>query len=265
MLLFKLCITPLLMGVATLVARRWGPVVGGIFTALPLTAGPVSAFLYLEQGPEFARNAAGAGMLGYAALGCFILVFVWTARHGFGCVAACLCSAVTYFGAAWLFSHLPRHGLLLMAFSVLVLALVFRFIPGSSQHWTPPKVRWWDLPLRMVLAGGMVLGVTALAALIGPQWSGVLSTYPVFITLMAVFTLVQSGEQALCQLMRGFVGGLVGSVIFFFVLQWALPLMHAALAYTVAAVVNLLVCGVDLWLTSHPLRLLQRHLRDKER
>lgn len=264
MLLFKLLLTPFLMGAATLVARRWGPVVGGIFTALPLTAAPVSLFLYLEQGGKFAVSAACASMLGYAALGFFILVFVYVPRKWGGWLPPFLLSSLTYFAFAWLFSFLPKLGLLCFGVALMCLLLVLRLIPRGASGWTKPKVPWWDLPVRMAAAGGLVLGITGLASIIGPQWSGFLSTYPVFITLMGLFALLQAGQATMCMLMRGFVEGMFGALIFFFILQWALPLFHPALAYGLAALINMLVCGVDLWLSSHSLRALQRHLRRRK-
>ena len=265
MLLFKLCLTPLLMGAATLVTRRWGPVVGGIFTALPLTAGPVSAFLFVEQGRAFAMDAACASMLGYAALAFFILAFVELARRGLGWLWACLGSAATYFTLAWLLSFLPRWGTLCLAVALASLALVLRGIPPASARWQPVRTAWWDLPMRMAAAGGLVMGITGIAGIIGPQWSGFLATYPVFITLLGVFTLVQTGQESLRMLMRGFVGGMFGSVLFFYTLLLALPAMHAALAYALAALVNLAVCGADLWLSSHSLRALLRVLRRQKK
>lgn len=263
MLLFKLCITPLLMGVTTLVARRWGPVVGGIFAALPLTAGPISVFLLLEQGQDFAMDAACASMLGYAALAFFILAFVRMAEKGYGWQLVCLGSTITYFAFAWVFSFLPRTGLVCLVVSSLCLWVVLRAIPRTGKHWETPRAAWWDLPTRMVAAGVVVLGITAVARIIGPQWSGFLSTYPVFITLMGVFTLVQAGQEPLRMLMRGFVGGMFGAVIFFFVLRLTLPEMHGVAAYALASLVNLLVCGLDLLLSRHSLRALRRFLRTR--
>lgn len=281
MLLFKLLITPLLMGAATLVTRRWGPVIGGTFASLPLTAAPVSVFLYLEQGTDFAVNAACASMLGYAALAFFIVVFVQVPRwmgerpglQGLRAwrvwLAPCLLSALTYFLFAWLFSWLPRSGLLCLLVAALCLGLALVWIPryargeASAQIRKGSRAAWWDLPCRMLAAGGLVLGITGIAAHIGPQWSGFLSTYPVFITLMGIFALMQAGLANLCMLMRGFVNGMFGALAFFFVLQWLLPYGQPLLAYGLAALVNIVVCGADIWLSSHSLRALQRHLRKR--
>ena len=61
--LLKLILTPLLVGAATIAARRWGQSIGGWFAGLPLTSGPVAVFLAIERGPEFARRAAEATLL----------------------------------------------------------------------------------------------------------------------------------------------------------------------------------------------------------
>lgn len=57
-LLFKVVISPSLVGLASLASRRWGEAIGGWLVALPLTAGPVVFFLAIDQGPLFARSAA---------------------------------------------------------------------------------------------------------------------------------------------------------------------------------------------------------------
>jgi len=44
-LVFKIVTSPLLIQVASLAGRRWGPAVGGWFVGLPLTSGPIAFFL----------------------------------------------------------------------------------------------------------------------------------------------------------------------------------------------------------------------------
>src|SRR5437879_3357737 len=57
-LIFKLVAAPLLIGAASLAARRWGETVSGWLIGLPLTSGPVCFFLAVEQGSGFAAAAA---------------------------------------------------------------------------------------------------------------------------------------------------------------------------------------------------------------
>ena len=44
LLLLKLVLAPLLVALATLVARRWGPKIGGVVVGLPLSTGPIFLF-----------------------------------------------------------------------------------------------------------------------------------------------------------------------------------------------------------------------------
>jgi hypothetical protein len=79
--LLKILLTPALVVVATLLARRWGPGVGGTIAGLPLTSTPVSIFLALEQGPMFAATAALGTLLGLLSQAALFLAYSWSARR----------------------------------------------------------------------------------------------------------------------------------------------------------------------------------------
>ena len=63
LLLLKLTLTPLLIGGASLAARRWGPSIGGWIVALPLTSGPVALYLAIDQGTAYATSTATASLV----------------------------------------------------------------------------------------------------------------------------------------------------------------------------------------------------------
>ena len=74
MLLLKLILTPLLLGGVTLAGRKFGPTVSGWLVGLPLTSGPVSFFLALEQGTKFAAHAAQGTLMRRAFFFQFIAI-----------------------------------------------------------------------------------------------------------------------------------------------------------------------------------------------
>src|SRR5262245_53262548 len=76
-LLLKLVLTPLLIGSVSLAGRRWGPTVGGLLVALPLTSGPILFFLALERGTTFTTHAALGTLEGLISNAVFALVFAW--------------------------------------------------------------------------------------------------------------------------------------------------------------------------------------------
>jgi hypothetical protein len=79
--LLKVLLTPALIAVATLLACRWGPGVGGTLAGLPLTSTPVSIFLALEQGPVFAAAAAYGTLLGLLSQATLCLAYSWSAQR----------------------------------------------------------------------------------------------------------------------------------------------------------------------------------------
>ena len=106
-MLVKIFLTPLLILMCLLVARRWGSFVGGVIAGLPLISGPVSFFLTLEQGAAFSAAASFNTLLGVLACTTTALIYPRLAVWGmpwFVCLPAALCG---FFGGGWVVLHLP--------------------------------------------------------------------------------------------------------------------------------------------------------------
>ena len=79
--ILELVVGPLLVAVATLVARRFGPRTGGLISAFPAIVGPVLLLAALEHGTAFAADAAAGTLLGLVALSGFTLVYARVATR----------------------------------------------------------------------------------------------------------------------------------------------------------------------------------------
>jgi len=79
-LALKLVLTPTLIGAVSMAGRRWGPGVSGWLVGFPLTSGPVTFFLALDQGVSFAAGAAVGSMTGAAAQAVFCVLYGRWAR-----------------------------------------------------------------------------------------------------------------------------------------------------------------------------------------
>ena len=95
---FKLIASPLLLLVAKQAARRWGESIGGLFLGLPLTSGPISLFLALEQGAPFARDATAESLTATAAQAA--AVWAYRVLAGRGCLLAILGSCFAFSAVA---------------------------------------------------------------------------------------------------------------------------------------------------------------------
>ena len=242
-LLFKLLITPLFIGAATLAGRRWGPVVNGLVVGLPLTTGPISIILANEYGSAFATRAAAGSLAGQVSMCAFCLVYSLMAqRAGWALSAAAAISAflattVTLNGISW--ALWPAFGILLTA--ILVTARLVPSRPTGARSAMPPA---WDLPARIGVATTFVVALTTIANSLGPQLSGLLSTFPIFGVVFAAFTHAQQGPQAASNLLRGIVFGSVAYACFFLTIGLGLPVVGVWATYSLALLVALAVSGL---------------------
>ncbi|MEO4009321.1 hypothetical protein [Chromobacterium piscinae] len=79
MLLLKLLLVPALIWLISAAARKWGPGVAGALAGFPVITGSILLILTLEQGPDFARQAALASAMGAAANVVFGIAYSWAA------------------------------------------------------------------------------------------------------------------------------------------------------------------------------------------
>lgn len=248
-LTLKLLMTPLLITAATLTGRRWGPAVSGWLIGFPLTSGPVSVILALQYGPPFAAHAAIGTVAGEVAVCLFCLVYSLAARRLPWPACAALGTA-SFLAGIFLWNQLTLTLLPACAALVVVVALLTRLLPQRALVASTTKPPAWDLPARMAVAVVFVLLLTSFATALGPQLSGLISPFPVFGLVLAVFAHRQHGPDAAIQFLRGVV---VGSLAFgaFFLVVGALLTGRESLAgvYLLATLATLLVNGVSLAVT----------------
>ena len=247
----KLVLTPALIAVATLVGRRFGPSISGWLVGLPFTSGPVSLFLAFEQGTTFAAAAAAGSIAGVAASAVFAVAYAAMARRfrwpaSLAVASAAFAVAVTALHAMPLGSGLPLPLLALYAGGVTAAIAGIRLIPpprALDEAPTPPR---WDLPVRMAVATALVVVITSAAPLLGPQLSGLLTTYPVYAGVLAVFAHSQRGGAAATQVVRGLCYGILAFATFFLAVGALVDRAGVLPAFAVAVTGAVLVQALTL-------------------
>jgi hypothetical protein len=266
-LLLKLVLTPTLIGGATLAGRRWGPAVSGWLVGLPFTSGPIALFLALDHGAGFAATAATGMLAGTISQACFSVAYSFVAlapqtglsrlrprpgsaswaRRGpwlsFG--AGCLAFA----GSTALLDRLSLTAVPALLATVVAIFVAVRVMPDAPEpgSTTGPPPRW-DAPVRMVAATAFVVFLTAVAPLIGPRLSGLLSPFPIFGATLAVFSHQQQGPRAGAAVLSGLLHGLFAPAVFFFVLAALLVRAGVPASFAAATVAALATQGLTLWM-----------------
>ena len=227
--------------------RRWGPAVGGWLVGLPFTSAPIAFFLARDNGLAFAATSAAGTMVGAVSQAGFCLAYAWVTQRArwplaltAGCAAFALVTA--------LLDALPDVALGALAGGAFVGLAV---APGLMPRLERPEksvapLPQWDLPLRMTLATGVVVVLTAAASTIGPRLTGLLSPFPLYAAILTVFAHALQGPAAALDVLRGLLAGLFAFATFFLVLAASLEAAGVVIAFSAAVLVALAIQAASL-------------------
>lgn len=246
LLLSKLIISPLLLLAASLASRKWGHAIGGILAGLPLTSAPISVFLAIEFGPEFAANAAQGTLIAACAQAAIAVTYYALAKRG---ILVALSAATAAFILVALLAQaltLTLGQTLLAAAAMGTLAIVL--VPRRQYAHKVVPVSRWDIPARMMLIVLLVIVVSAIAPRIGAAASGILAAFPFMVIILTVFAHRFVGPESARMVMRGLALSLPSFTLFFAVVSYGLPQFSLLITYSTAVIVGALTQLTTLWI-----------------
>ena len=206
-LLCKLALAPAFVVLVSMIARRFGPRIGGVVGGLPVVAGPILLVLALQEGDAFAADAARTSVLSLVGLTAFVVLCARTPPQAPACGAVLVGWALFLsVGAVVAAVDLPLPAA--AAVSLVAFAAALRWgmpVPGphAGSASRPPH----DLLLRAFTAAVMVVAVTSVSDALGSAWSGVLAPFPTVTSVLAGFSLAHDPRPATQTLLRSMVIG----------------------------------------------------------
>lgn len=246
LLLLKLTLTPLFIGLVSVAGRRWGPAITGWLVGLPLTSGPVIFFLAMERGEPFAAAASKGAIMGLISVAAFCLVYGRVCKR-FGWIASTLAGWAAYLASTLLFVRLAFSLPITFLTAVAALFLTLALFPAAGPGPVVAQAPHSEIFLRMAAATALVLGLTGMAAWLGPSLTGLIAPFPVYSTILAAFTQRAEGGEAAARLLRGVVLGSFTFALFFFVLSAAFERFSIAPAFGLASLAALMLHGYLLF------------------
>ena len=252
-LLAKLVLVPLLIAAITIAGQRLGPRVAGALTGLPVVAGPIALFLALEQGAAFGARAAVGTLGGMVSLAAFCVLYALTARR------APWWASLLVGWAGFALSTLALQAVTLRLVPALVLALLAPIVIRALTPPAVPAARRATVPrteigLRMAAGATLVVLLTGVADLLGPRLSGLLTVFPIAVSVLATSSHRSQGAAFAMQLLRGLAAGLYSLTAFFLVLALVLERAGVAGAFVAATLASLAVQAVVLRAMNPPAR-----------
>jgi hypothetical protein len=230
---------PVLMVVVSLFERRWGPVIGGMVAAAPVTALIGLLLVSSNLGQAVAVEMA-IRMSGYTPAQVAIAVTIVAVVGRIGFVAGLTVGTVAYGGLAWLSVPLPAPIAVLA--SVVTLGLALRFMP-VPDHDQDTGTRTMPVGPRMIALRAAVSLLTALGLLViadrfGAAAGGAVGAYPIFTVTLCAFLFAGAGTIGVQRVLLGMVRGLPAYLVF--VLVYGLTATH--LGVVVGCIVAALAC-----------------------
>ncbi len=236
-LFLKLTLMPSVIALVTLAIRKWGNKIGGLIGSMPWMAGPILLFFMLEQGKSFGIQSIQGTMTGILALISFCFSYATLSRK-LSWLPTLLLSYGSYTVTALIFNYLQLNLLLSYALVIGTVLLALRFFPVPSGQRVTVRRLPFDILIRMAVATLFVLLITGLANVLGPNWSGILTPFPILTSVLAIFSHSLQGSNATIATLRGLVIGLLGFTTFLFLQAFLLTEFSIGLSFGLAFIVN---------------------------
>ncbi|MDO8752690.1 MAG: hypothetical protein Q7J80_02255, partial [Anaerolineales bacterium] len=238
-LALKLILAPLIIGTASYAGRRYGPSISGWIVGMPLTSGPVIFFVALSHTASFAANAALGVLSGGLSLVAYALTYSWLATRLRWPFAISGSLFVFFVSTAFLQSAtLP----LLPIFAMVCLAIVagLLLMPRDTViKDDESKPSRWDIPIRVLIGTSFILLLTGIAPFIGARLTGLLTTIPLYVTILAIFAHRDQGPSAAAHVLRGLLYGMFAFTGFFITLSLLIEQAGLAVAFGTATLTAL--------------------------
>jgi uncharacterized membrane protein (GlpM family) len=237
----------------SLIARRFGPAMGGIILGLPWMTGPILFFLGAERGDAYLEEAARGVLMAVPAIGIYTLAYAFVARRR-GWLTSLVAGTVAFGVTGWLISFLTVSASVIAALAVATLLATRLAIAQPRMPLGPLTLPWWDIPARMVATGALVGCITIAADYLGPTLLGIVSSFPVIMTVLTTFSHHRWGVDAAVTLLRSVMLSLIGFVAFFEVLALYGQSLGLVASFVAATVVGLVINVVMLMYNRWSLR-----------
>jgi hypothetical protein len=252
-ILLKIACAIVIVVTASRATERAGPFLGAMIATLPVSTGPIYAFLAIDHGAQFISDSALMGVAGTTATVAFVAMHAVVAQR-FSTPVCVLAATACWFATAFALQlrtwTLAEVCVLFAAcFAAAILALR-RFVVEIKAP-PMPRVRF-DLALRAALVACVVVATTIAGNAVGPAATGVLATYPVVFTSLVLILQPRWGGPFVASLLVNALKGLIGFGIALGVLHLAAARMGSGWALVIALAVAVAWNGALLMVRRHP-------------
>jgi hypothetical protein len=242
----KMVITVVFLLAATFAAERAGPVVGGMISTLPISAGPSYIFLSLDHDTGFIAASALGSLAVNGATCIFALVYAALAQRR-SLLLSVVPAVAVWFACAAAIRSLSWTTTTAILFNVLALAVCVP-LGNRLRHARMPLAvrRWFDIPLRAAMVATLVALVVALSTRFGPTQTGILAAFPIVLLCLMLVLHPRLGGPATAAVLANSLAGLAGFGSFCLAVHLAAVPLGGLVAVGLAVATNVAI-NFGLW------------------
>jgi uncharacterized membrane protein (GlpM family) len=221
-LLLRAATSALIVVLASVAAEVAGPFWGGLIIALPISAGPAYVMLALQHDAAFIAQGALASFAANTATFVLLAAIALLAPHFrratvmTGALAAWLAALLLIQQVTW---TIPSALLLNLVLILLAYALTRPAARAPLAVAGSLRRRWYELPLRAALVGGVVATVVTASRVLGPSITGMAAVFPIAFTSFAFLILPRLGGRASAAVMASAIRAMPGFALSLLVLH----------------------------------------------
>lgn len=228
-LLLRMAIAAAFVVMASFIAERTGPVIGGLVATLPISAGPSYVFLALDHDAAFiAQGALSSLPVNAATIFMCLTYVVLSQRHSMA--VSCGSAFAVWIAIASIIRMFDWTLTAGLAANLIAFGICIPLLAGYRQAKMPPVTRrWYDIPFRASLVATLVAIVISTSGWVGPRISGIIALYPIVFTSMMVILHPRIGGPPTAAVLANSAWGLLG-------FGMAIAVLHVAVAWFGSAI-----------------------------
>ncbi len=233
--------------------ERINPKIAGVLSGYPVGVAISLFFFGFENGAEFASKSAIFNAVGIITFLSFIYIYYLASRtFSKGVIIISTILATAGFLAIAYVLQLISFGLIsslvVSIMAVIVFAMLFDRI-RKIQTGIKVKVTLKSILVKAIVAGSIIAGVTTIAGLVGPEWAGLLSSFPATTLPLMLMVHYKYTTMHLHALVKYIPASSISIVLYAAAVYYFYPLngvyVGTAIAYGIATIPILLMYFIE--------------------
>jgi hypothetical protein len=217
----------------------------------------VAFFLALSHDRAFVFDSIRGTLSGGFSLIAFSLTYAWVSKKFNWLVS--ISTGVLVFAGMTMFLQGVTIPFIPLFFGVVAIIFVgLRLMPKGQSAPPVSNPGAWDIPARILIGASFILLITGIAPYIGARLTGLLTTIPLYISILTIFSHRHQGHAGAVNVLHGLILGLFSFTGFYLVLGLLIERASLAVSFGSAILATLIVQGASLLL------LRQRHIHTVE-